>query len=137
MIDEELEKAYKNALYRIFNPDISWQIGELSPALDRLLQEHHTQSASFITAYNPQSIILSTAENQKRQSKLLAEIKAQDWQYLEGQGEDPSGNWPAEASFLVFGHSRTAAQELGRQFGQNAVVFLTLGEAACLLPCFD
>lgn len=137
MIDEELEKAYKNALYRIFNPNISWQIGEHSPALDRLLQEHHTQSASFITACNPQSVILPTCENKRRQSSLLAEIKAQGWPYLEGQGEDPSGNWAPEASFLVFGHSRTTAQELGRQFGQNAVVFLALGEAACLLPCFD
>ncbi len=40
----------------------------------------------------------------------------------EGQGEDPS--WPAEASFLALGIDREAASDLGRKYGQNAIVWI-------------
>jgi hypothetical protein len=40
----------------------------------------------------------------------------------EGQGEDPS--WLAEASFLVLGLGREEASDLGRKYGQNAIVWV-------------
>ena len=46
-----------------------------------------------------------------------------------GEGRDPRGEWPAEASVLVLGISRREAEILGRSYEQNAIVFIERGQA--------
>ncbi|MDP1559093.1 MAG: DUF3293 domain-containing protein [Nitrosomonas sp.] len=41
---------------------------------------------------------------------------------MDGISSDPLGRWPAEKGFLAFGINLKAAEALGKQFGQNAIV---------------
>lgn len=133
MFDEDLQNAYEKAIYRIFTPPVSWRIGVYQPQMSELIKEMKVQSATFITAYNPGSIILSTIENEERQMQLQQIVEAHGWRYLEGQSEDPNQLWPAEKSLLVFGINDTEAMGLARQFQQNAVVVLDMNAPASLL----
>lgn len=137
MIDQRLQNAYEKAIYRIFLPPISWKIGDHVPELEHILAEHEKTSACFVTAYNPASISLNKAENEMRQNQLIEVVKAYDWPYFIGQGEDETGYWPAEASLLLLGLSEAESKSIGQQFGQNAVVFLEIGAPARLLFCSD
>jgi hypothetical protein len=42
---------------------------------------------------------------------------------IPGIGVHPTGEWRGEPSYLVPGLSREAAEELGRQFEQNALIW--------------
>lgn len=42
---------------------------------------------------------------------------------IEGEGLDSSGKWPAEKSFLALGLDLETSSALGREFGQNAIVW--------------
>jgi len=98
-------------------------IGLTSPELARWFKLDRIDSAAFITAWNPFGELASDSENQSAQQKLLAEIKALGLPYLDGAGQDPSGLWPGEPSFLVFGISLGAAKKLAGQFRQNSFVY--------------
>ena len=98
-------------------------IGRASPELARCLKLNRTDSAAFITAWNPFGELTSDSENHAAQQKLLAEIKALGLPCLEGKGRDPAGLWPGEPSLLVFGISLEAAKKLAGQFCQNGFVY--------------
>ncbi len=61
--------------------------------------------------------------NEARQQALHAELTQRALSVIPGVGQHPSGAWTGEPSFLVLGVSRAAAQELGRQFQQNAIIW--------------
>lgn len=44
-------------------------------------------------------------------------------QIIKGESHDPSGAWPEEKSFLALGLDLETSQVLGREFGQNAIVW--------------
>lgn len=44
-------------------------------------------------------------------------------QIIKGESRDPSGAWPEEKSFLALGLDLETSQVLGREFGQNAIVW--------------
>lgn len=98
-------------------------VGRASPELALRFKLDRADSAAFITAWNPCGEPASDTENQAAQQKLLAEIKALSFACLDGEGRDPSGRWPAEPSFLVFGISLEAAKKLARQFRQNGFIY--------------
>lgn len=98
-------------------------IDRTSPELARCFKLNRANSAMFITAWNPLGETIPAPENHAAQQKLLAEIKSRGLRYLEGKGCDPSGLWPGEPSFLVFGMSLEAAKKLATQFLQNGFVY--------------
>lgn len=61
--------------------------------------------------------------NAAAHARLGAELAAAGYRVVEGAGEDPDGRWPAEPSYLVLGMDLEAARELGRRYGQNAIVW--------------
>jgi hypothetical protein len=117
--------AYRQTHYRVFGgiPAVL-HIGVRCAPLLRLYQLHHTDCAAFVTACNPLGTRLDAAGNAQRQAALAQEIARKGRAACEGFGEHPSGEWPAESSFLVLGVARSAAQALGRQFEQNAIVWV-------------
>ena len=137
MIDEDLQNAYKKAVYRIFKPEISWKVGEHSSELDQLLLQYDVEVATFVTACNPHSRLLPAQENAARNTELRQVLEKREYSYLDGQGEDPQGHWPAEVSYLVLDMDEVNARLLGRQFSQNAVLVITAGQAVRLLFCSD
>lgn len=92
----------------------------------QLLAETGHRCATFITACNP----FGAQEDFEANMKACADLRkrldnyvAEPTQIIEGDGIDPSGAWPAEKSFLVLGLDLEASEALGREFGQNAVVW--------------
>lgn len=116
--------AYLAADYTVFaDKPFVLKIGHASPELARWLKLKRTDRAAFITAWNPLGEPTPDAENHAAQHKLLARIKAEGMPYLDGEGRDPTGQWPGESSLLVFGISLEAARKLASEFRQNGIVY--------------
>lgn len=116
--------AYLATDYRVMAAEpFILNIGHASPELALWFKLNRTDRAAFITAWNPFGELTSDSENRAAQQELLAEIKALGLPCLDGEGRDPSGLWPAEPSFLVFGIALEAAKKLAGQFHQNGFVY--------------
>lgn len=123
-LPESTIKAYLEADYGVTAAEpFVLNVGRVSPELALRLKLERTDGAAFITAWNPCGERASDTENRAAQKKLLAAIKALGFACLDGKGRDPSGRWPAEPSFLVFGISLEAAKKLAGQFRQNGFVY--------------
>jgi hypothetical protein len=87
-----------------------------------------------VTAYNPGSVALGESENAQRQ--LLLEQAARDagFAFFRGEGVGDDGQWPPEPSLLILGITRAQAVDLGRRFGQRAIVYGEAGWSPQLLP---
>jgi putative PIN family toxin of toxin-antitoxin system len=121
----ELITAYENAVYVVFaDPDVTLRVGAPSPALDALLGRHGVHTAAFVTAANPRGVQRSHAENAAAMATLEAGLA---WPFHRGEGRDPEGRWPAEASVLIAGIGRAEAEALGRRLAQNAILFAEKG----------
>jgi hypothetical protein len=124
-IDDALIEAYEDAEYEIFGEsEIIIHIGEVSLDLKRLMLAKQSHAAAFISAHNPYSEILEESENIKRHNDLLNDLKTLGFDTVLGEGRDKQGQWLGEASLLIFNISRTLAESLGNQYGQNAIVWI-------------
>ena len=112
--------SYMRTIYRVFEPQIDIKIGEINPALTKLLSENNFDAWAYITPYNPYSKVLSQAENDIRFKQLNELLKGYPTYLGEGVGEDP--NWLPEKSVLVLGITRSEASRIGSLFEQNAIV---------------
>lgn len=125
-IHEDLIRAYRETDYRAGHGRnaITLHIDERSEALARLYDTSSHRCALFITAYNPYSETLSIEANLAAHARLRDELTSLTQYVIEGAGAHPSGAWPEEKSFLALGVSLETARELGKQFGQNAIVWI-------------
>lgn len=116
-----LIEAYKNTKYKVFEPDLTIEIGVLNQAVNMLLIKHKSAEWAFITAYNPYSRVLTDDENKVRHDELKELTK--DYITFEGHGvgEDPA--WEPELSLFVIGITRDEASKIGKMFEQNAIVY--------------
>lgn len=115
-----LIEAYKNTKYKVLEPNITIEIGELNQDVDLLLIRHKSAEWEFITAYNPYSRVLTEDENKVRHDELKELTK--DYITFEGHGvgEDPA--WEPELSLFIIGITRDEASKIGKKFEQNAIV---------------
>jgi len=129
MLDSDLRpiEAYRSTHYRVHDTleTVTLRIGEPSAALLAIHARSGVSSSAFVTAWNPGSKSLSPEENRAAQQALCSEIEGLGLASLEGEGVDPTGGWPAEASCLILGIDRQRAEQLGRRFRQFAIVFAT------------
>lgn len=109
--------------------------GDAHADLDTLLERYAVDSWAYITAYNPASDRLSEAENRHRQGQLEAAIGSAGYVFFRGQGIGQDQQWPPEPSVLVLGISKEEARELGRKFGQVAILIGRKGTPAELMAC--
>ncbi len=121
---QELIAAYTATRYEAQTPTglISLRIGEKNPALAELLSHAALDTAAYVTAWNPGSVAQSDEDNASAHIRLVSEIEPRACPYYTGYGRDPSGVWPAERSLLILGLSAEEACDLGRRFGQAAIV---------------
>lgn len=116
----DLQSAYTAARYRVSaDPQFTLRVGEPSAALDALLDRHGADTWAFVTACNPGSVRLSSAENAERMVQLREMLL--DFVTYPGESSDPAGDW-AEPSLLMVGLDPVRAATLGRHFGQNAIL---------------
>ena len=126
--------AYEQAYYVVFaDPEIVLHIGEPNPQLDALLEEDGATTAAYITPANPRGEQRAAEENLAALQIFLESLRETPYTCYEGEGRDPSGEWPAEPSLLIVGISRPAAEVLGENLEQNAIVFIARGRAPSLI----
>jgi hypothetical protein len=120
-----LLKAYRETFYTV--GDVEVRIGRRSQAMDRLLLVRGVRQATFITAYNPYSRKMPPGWNQRMQGRLAASVRRRPILSAQGTGR----RW-SEAHLLVLGDVRLARLK-ARQFRQNAIVIVRLGQPVRLL----
>jgi hypothetical protein len=101
-------------------------IDQHSAPLSQLFAVSDYRCAAFITASNPFSVPHGVEENLAACARLRDELLRRSFgsqQILDGEGFDPTGAWPGERSFLVLGLDLETSTLLGREFGQNALVW--------------
>ena len=127
-----LHEAYCQTTFYADTPRgrLALRIDECNSQLEQLLVDYACESWAYLTAYNPGSVLLSPEENHCRQAKLEGILRKGGWGIFTGEGVGDDGNWPPEKSLLVLGIDETTAQQLGKEFGQNAVVIGRLGRPA-------
>ncbi|MTI13153.1 DUF3293 domain-containing protein [Sansalvadorimonas verongulae] len=127
-----LKDAYMTTSYIAEIPEsVILRIGENSLVLDSLLAELGVGSWAFITAWNPRSEELAPADNAFRHEQLIQMLVGFNW--FPGKGVPDEGGWQPEQSVLVTGISRDRAVQIGRHFGQNAIVYGERGQPAELV----
>lgn len=121
-IDPGTIAAYRQTEYRVFAPPLVLHIGVPCADLAIVHEDAQVPCSAFITACNPLGDVLEEAINLDRQECLARQIAHLGLKAFKGEGRHPTGRW-VEPSFLILGLGREAAQELGQQFQQNAIVW--------------
>ncbi len=120
MQNAQLEKAFLETEYRVFQPEWIIRIGHFHPALDRWLAGHGVSHWIFLSPCNPHANLMSAADNDRRMAWLKALLAG--FAFWEGEGRPANADWPAEPSMLVGGLTDIRADELARSFEQLAYV---------------
>lgn len=130
-MSEEIIQSYNQAEYFVEGFAEPIKVGKIHAGINDLVKQNKVSSWCFITAWNPLSVEFSIEENNDRNEKLSADIS--NYQIIQGEGRDPSGNWTPEQSFLILGISKKEAVDLAVKFGQRAIVFGETDKAAELI----
>lgn len=132
--------AYVRAHYFVALPQgggARLRLGWPCEPLAAVMVARGTATACFLTAWNPESVPRTEAENQADQTRLKARLEALGLTWLSAEGRDPDGGWDAEPSLVALGLAFDQACDLADEFGQNAVLFAgadgTMRLVFCLL----
>lgn len=117
--------AYLATDYIVFaDREFSINIGSQSADLGNLYQRTGFKGAIFITAWNPRGEMVSMEANADAQAQLRRSLDAAGYFCVDGDGRGTSAEWSPEASILALGCNRDDARALGREYQQNAVVWI-------------
>lgn len=133
LLDRRLVLAYLRTVYRVLDPAFDLRIGSLPREVEHWLLERQIGTFAFLTAYNPGSQRTPDAVND-RQNALLYEALRLCMPNAPRPAVHLSeaSDWPPEKSWWAPGLSASDAVKLGKQFGQNALVFWESGGAVAL-----
>ena len=108
MTDHRLIETYRNTDFIIDAPDgqLVLHVGEPNRQIDALLRDRGFSECAYITASNPQSVPLQSAENAHRHAALMERVRKLGYQFLSGRGVGTGDYWPPEESLLVIGIER-------------------------------
>ena len=127
-ISAETLKAYLETDYCVApgseTPGLAMRVGEPCEALRKLYAQGQTMQAVFITACNPLGIATAEDENQAAQAALASKLSSHAFKVLSGEGRGRLGDWPAEPSWFALGVDFDTACRLGREFRQNAIIWV-------------
>ncbi|MDE0853033.1 MAG: DUF3293 domain-containing protein [Nevskia sp.] len=132
-----LEAAYRAAEYRVqlSGEVLVLRVDRHDRAADQRLRLEagvHSDWA-VITPCNPGSRRLSNAANAAQLRELGAMLGERCVRRIASINHDPSGRWPDEPGFLLCDPPAGFAEQLGRRYGQNAILCARLGEAPRLV----
>lgn len=123
VLPEPLLQLYRETDYLVLiDPPFKLKVGQVSEELRRLHQAHRVECSAYLTAWNPEGQWASSDINSVRQAALMASLDKRGHTFFPGLGRHPSGQWAGEGSLLAMGVNEDGARELGRLYGQNAVV---------------
>jgi hypothetical protein len=137
MTDDALQAAYRRTRFCADTElgRVVIRVGEVCPVLDALLCARGCVTWVYVTVFNPGAVRMSDTQNFARQRELRDAVHQLGHSTFAGEGIGDDGAWPPERSVLVLGIERAAAVELGRRFGQRAIVCGELGGSAELVSC--
>jgi hypothetical protein len=120
------QSIYENACYAVDLPEGRQvlRIDERNESLRGMLQRHGAESAIFLTASNPHSVLLNETENADRSERLEQELRARHHRYFIGTSGCPDARWPEEKSFLILGITADEAQGWLENHQQNACLLI-------------
>ena len=134
MITPDLLAAYHATRYVVTDGGdrVTILIAQASHEVDRLLRHHGVDRGAVVTAWNPYSRSTDCALNRSQGQALERESRDRGWAFLPtcAEAQDPCWN---EDGILLLGIDEATAQELGRAYKQNAIVYVEIGTAARLL----
>jgi hypothetical protein len=119
-------RAYLATDYRLGQTehDIILNIGVRSERLGALFASCGVACGAFLTAYNPRGAIQSDEANARGHAELADLLGDKGIRSIEGSGSEEGMEWPAEKSFFALGLHLDPAQQLGRHFDQDAIVWV-------------
>ena len=120
----ELKQAYLNTNYTIiknsiFKEELTLHINKVTNLKNALPE---LKEWAFITAWNPNSIPLTTEENKQRNAYLLDDIRSKGYASHLGRGSSEDGNW-SEDSFFIENISKEEALFYALKYEQCAFVY--------------
>lgn len=102
---------------------LTLQVGVANASLAAHYKSLRVESCAYITACNPFSQSLEACVNADLHAAFADELRQRSLKFVEGVGQHPSGQWPGEASYLIWGLSLEAAKALGAKHDQNAIIW--------------
>ena len=133
MLNKELVESYKATTYRVPDLKLDIRIGEKNKRLDFILENQIKKTWAFITAWNPESKLLSSKENKDRNDRLRSKLKG--YQTFDSLGIPKNADWIPEESFFIIGINQEDAIKLGVMFKQNAILCGKKNQSARLIFC--
>jgi hypothetical protein len=136
-MDDATMAAYRRTTFAADTPHgrMGLRVDRPAADLDALLAERGVHSWAYVTACNPGSALLTEPENCRRQEELERQVRETGRVFFHGEGIGDDGRWPPEPSLLILGIGRAEAVDLGRRFGQRAIVYGEAGGSPQLLGC--
>ena len=129
-----LRKAFEETQYHVLHQaPFSLQVGQPQPALAGIYQQHQTDCACLISAFNPMGELLDKDENIERHAQLGRALGATGYAALPAVAQHPANGWPAEPGFLVIGMGREDAQRWAAEWEQLAVLWMAADTVPLLL----
>lgn len=113
---ETFAEAYEQAVYKTARASFTLQTEKTDTTL------FDNRSYAVITAHNPRSEQLSKEENIKRHEALRSVLQHQKLSFEKSTGESPDGVW-VEEGFVIFDINLETALQIGRDFGQHAILY--------------
>jgi hypothetical protein len=119
------EASYLKTNYRVLvgNSYIDFRIDEAKGHRPWRVTNECVKNWTFVSAENPNSVLLSARENALRNRMLLRYLHKRKFRYFFGIGIPDLGTWPAELGFFVINVNLLEAKRIGHKFHQNAIVF--------------
>ena len=119
-------RAYMATDYRLGHTtqDIVLAPGLRSSRLAALYASNGVTCGAFLTAFNPLGTQKSDTENDQAHAELTKTLAHLGLVSIEGSGSEEGTHWPAEKSLFALGLSREGATSIGRQFDQDAIVWV-------------
>ena len=121
-----LEQAYLSTIYRILVlPPIDLKISQFNEELHSYCLQNKINSWAFLSAFNPQSQLLSREENIHRHESLLYLLKKEGYSFEQALGIPTNQEWETEKNLFIPNISLTRAHSIAKRFDQKAFLFST------------
>lgn len=127
MSNTDKADAYRKAVYYVYptaEEAIAFHVGELSAELGMLLDRQGATQGVFVSAYNPHSTDQPSAKNAEAHQRLCTYLIETDRSWCKAGGGHPAAG-ETEPAVFVLGMDRQEGLKLARDFGQDALVFVT------------
>ncbi len=134
---QRFESLYRRAHYQVMleTSEVTLVIDHYDALAELQLRDALaiTQHWVIITPCNPRSIDSREELNNFYMNQLRDTLSTRSGDWAKAVNVDPMGEWPDEPGFFVVDPDMGWIMDLGRRFGQNALVHAKLGQPPGLI----